>query len=441
MSYHYGQVFKLKLGANKVVILCSRKAVKDAFVKQAKTFAGRPNLPTFELTRNGQTGLSLCDYSDEYKSNNQIAQAAIHNFVTNENNVNDMLRQEAKKMVRYFDKYSNENQSFHPFDEFRKIVPSLFMALMFRRQYNYDDPLIQKIIDSYKTWFDVAEADNPADFFPFMLYLPNERLNVVKKCAEAFEKFSMSMIDEYDNQCLKGDFDDSKATLFDDLLMQYTNRNDQVLSKAEKLRFAKVLSDMIGGGFDTSSATLSWAMLYLINQPEILKKCRQEINANFAPDEEISICKAKLLPYLSAVMYEIFRLSTVAPLGILHQVNKETTLMGYHVPKDTMVLANFWQVNHDPERWEEPEKIHPEHFLTEDNVIDFVSVRELMTFSCGIRKCPGNQIAFQMNYMLLGNLIRHFDFSIDEKPEDMIPQRGLTLKPKPFTMKLTSISS
>ena len=440
MSCKYGDVFKLQLGSKVAVVLSSRKVMKEAYVKQAKTFAGRPNLPTFECTRNGQTGLSLCNYSSEYKSNNRIVGTAIHNFLANENNLDELLKGEATKMIRLFDKYSASKKCFPPFEEFRKIVPSLFVSLMFRRQYDYDDPVLNTIGDAYKTWFDVAEADNPADFFPFMLYLPNDRLNIAKNCGVAFESFSMSMIEQFENICMEDDYDEDKGSLFDVLVMQYTNRNKTPLTFTEKQRLAKILSDLLGGGFDTAAASLSWAMLYLTNQPEILQKCRAEINQNII-GEELSINKKNTLPYFSATIYEIFRLSTVAPLGIARQVTKDTTLMGYNIPKDTMVLANLWQMNHDPDRWEVPESIHPEHFLTEDCKLDYIIVRELMTFSAGIRQCPGKQMAFYMVFILLGSIIRHYDITIVEKPEDMIPQRGLTLKPKYCTMSLSKIST
>ena len=434
MRLKYGDVFKLQLGSKTAIVLSSRKVIKEAYIKQAKTFAGRPNLPTFERTRKGQTGLSLCDYTKEFKNNNRIAVAAIHNFLSNESNLDELLRGEASKMTRLFDKYANSNESFSPEEMFHKIVPSTFVAMMFRRQYEYDDPSFISIVDAYKLWFQVAEADNPADFFPFMQYFPNERLDTVGKCSAAFESFNMSFIDQIDIT----DQED-ESCLFNVLVMQYTNRNKTVLTLDEKLRLAKIVSDLVGGGFDTVSSTLSWAMLYLTNQPDTLQTCRDEIIKNTKLNEELSVSDMSNLPYFCATIYEILRLSTVAPLALAREVTKDTNLMGYDIPKGTMVLPNLWQINHDPERWDVPEHLHPDHFLDEDNKLDNVSVREMMSFSTGARHCPGKQIAISMMFILLGNIIRHYEISITQKPIDMVPQRGLTLKPKYYTMALSRI--
>lgn len=440
MSTKYGDVFRLKLGSKETVIVSTKKAIQEAFVKQAKTFAARPDLPTFKWTMNGQTGLSLCSYTEEYKLNKSIAMGALHNFCANTTYFDKLIEGEVSKMNKLFDSYAGTGKCFYPFDEFRKIVPSLFISLLFGESQEYDDPELLRVAEAYKLWFDVAEADNPADFFPFMLYFPNKRLEIAKDCSAKFDAFTMSMIDQYSKVSTGEDYDEDKLSLFDTLVLQYTNKNKAPLSHVEKQRLAKMLSDMVGGGFDTGASTLSWAMLYLLQQKEILQKCREEIGKVVAKEGNLSITSKSQLTYTSATLYDIFRLSSVAPLGLAHEAGKDTTLMGYKIPKGTMVMPNLWQMNHDPDRWEIPELLYPEHFLTEEGAIDNNAVRELMTFSTGVRACPGKNISFSMSLVILATLINRYDFSIVQEPEDLIPERGLTLKPKPYSMRFSRIT-
>ena len=197
-----------------------------------------------------------------------------------------------------------------------------------------------------QVWFDVAEPDNPADFFPFLLNFPNERLNTAKQCGHVFEKFTMDMIEKYGQTCLgepeQHATDDTRLSLFDVLVRQYAKRNTAPLTRPEKLRLAKILSDFVGGGFDTGAATLSWALLYLISAPDILQKCRAELREQTAL-RPLSTTMMKTTPYFMATLYDIYRMSSVAPLGLAHEVAADTVLMGCRIPKGNWIELLSYQ--------------------------------------------------------------------------------------------------
>lgn len=48
------------------------------------------------------------------------------------------------------------------------------------------------------------------------------------------------------------------------------------------------------------------------------------------------------LPYLNAVLSEILRWHSVAPLGIPHRLIKDDTYNGYFLPAGTIVIVNGW---------------------------------------------------------------------------------------------------
>lgn len=430
LSESYGDIFSLKLGSRQSVVLGSREAIHEAFVKKARAFAGRPDLPTFKYTRNGQTGLSLCDYSDEYVNNRKMTLKAIHHFVNNAANLNKVFGEEALKMITLFDQYADCNKSIAPLQEFQKVIPSIFLNMMFGLTYEYNNERFQEASKIYRKWFEVAEADNPADFFRFLEKFPNQRLQVAQECGVYFEKFILSMMD------LSGS---SKHCLFDEFKTGHTNSNEEKLSEPFRKSLAKVIADIVGGGFDTAAATLSWAVLYLNQHQEVLKKCREEINS-VTNDRMISPDLKSQTPYFCATIYDILRLSSVAPLGLVRKVMHDVNLSSYLIQKDTMVLANHWAANHDPQFWEKPEALHPNHFLTESGELDTGLAREISTFSSGVRRCPGDQIGILMLFVVLGTLIKNYDISLTQPPKDMIPLRGVTLKPKHYEITLKLIS-
>lgn len=66
---------------------------------------------------------------------------------------------------------------------------------------------------------------------------------------------------------------------------------------------------------------------------------------------------------------ETLRINPVAPLGVAHRATVDTTLGGYYIPEDTLVLANLYAMNHDSQVWGDPEVFRPERFV-EDGVKD-----------------------------------------------------------------------
>ena len=146
------------------------------------------------------------------------------------------------------------------------------MEVMFGENVSYNDPEFLSIVKTYRSWFDAAEADNPADFFTFLRKFPNKRLSIIQNCGKVFEEFSMKYLQRLrenvnnNNNNNNGDAASKSNNLMQTLFNEYRIDTDD-----DAKEVAKVISDLVGGGFDTSVATLSWGLLYLVRKPEVLK--------------------------------------------------------------------------------------------------------------------------------------------------------------------------
>ena len=77
--------------------------------------------------------------------------------------------------------------------------------------------------------------------------------------------------------------------------------------------------------------------------------------------------------------------------GAPHRASRDTTICGYEVPKDSVVISNLWGVLHDPEVWSDPDMFKPERFLDDARV---KIPKEWIPFSIGII----NILTLNINY-------------------------------------------
>ncbi|KAG6404323.1 hypothetical protein SASPL_136569 [Salvia splendens] len=131
--------------------------------------------------------------------------------------------------------------------------------------------------------------------------------------------------------------------------------------------------------------------------------------------------------YLKAVVKETMRLHP--PLPLLARVARgDVEVMGYDVECGTMVILNPWAIGRDPASWDEPEMFRPERFL--DSCVDFKgSDLELIPFGAGRRGCPGMAFAMASVELVLANLVKRFEWELDEDL-DVIEQPGTTIHRK-----------
>ena len=96
--------------------------------------------------------------------------------------------------------------------------------------------------------------------------------------------------------------------------------------------------------------------------PHIQQRVQSEIDdviAGRAP----SMNDRNNMPFTDAVLQEVQRIASVAPLGLPHSTNRQVNFRHYTIPKDTMVFGNLHSVFNDPKLFPEPEKFNPDHFL------------------------------------------------------------------------------
>nr|CAB3470456.1 unnamed protein product [Digitaria exilis] len=184
---------------------------------------------------------------------------------------------------------------------------------------------------------------------------------------------------------------------------------------------------------DTSATTLEWAMAELMRNPTVMSKLQDEVRGAFAATMKVSEGGLDELSYLHMVIKETLRLHLPAPLLLPRESQEQCQILGYDVPKGTMVMVNAGALSTDPEYWDEPQEFRPERFA--DSEIDFKGNEfEFIPFGAGRRICPGMFFGLANVELALANLAFYFDWSLPEglscSELDMTETAGVTVRKK-----------
>ncbi len=137
-----------------------------------------------------------------------------------------------------------------------------------------------------------------------------------------------------------------------------------------------------------------------------------------------------LLPYIQAMILEVFRIASYFVFIVPRFAKKETSLNGYFIPKNTIIFPNIWSLHHDERYWENPWEFNPLRFMENGAILPVHhEVRQrMLIFGKGLRSCPAEDLSKDHLFLLITMMFQKYKF---------LPAEGYP-KPKhdPHTYKL-----
>jgi cytochrome P450 len=168
---------------------------------------------------------------------------------------------------------------------------------------------------------------------------------------------------------------------------------------------------MFAAGTDTTFITLDWGMTELLMNSQALKHAQYEIRSVVGEKKFVSESDLCYMPYLKAVIKEIFRLHPPVPVLVPRESMEPVIIDGYDIPAKTRIYINAWAIGRDPESWKNPEVFMPERFL--DSPIDYKGQHyELIPFGAGRRSCPAISFGTASVELALAQLLHSFDWEL-----------------------------
>lgn len=126
------------------------------------------------------------------------------------------------------------------------------------------------------------------------------------------------------------------------------------------------------------------------------------------------------------------------PLNVAHGTSADTSLGGYNIPANTMIIPSLYSVHMDTKYFSNPEKFDPDRFL--DGQGNLLKNEALLPFSTGPRVCIGEPLARMELFLVFVYLIKRFNFAREDpnKPHTLESKHSqVTNIPLPYKLRAT----
>ncbi|KAF9809868.1 hypothetical protein SFRURICE_002098 [Spodoptera frugiperda] len=167
-------------------------------------------------------------------------------------------------------------------------------------------------------------------------------------------------------------------------------------------------------GHDTTTSGISYTLYCLSKRRDVQEKVYEELKTIFGDDMERDPTYQELgqMKYLELVLKESMRLYPPVPL-IERRITRDCEVGGLKLVKGTSVVLNIYQIQRQPDMFEDPLEFRPERFEEAlKNPFSFLA------FSAGPRNCIGQKFAMMELKITISEIVKHFYIlPVDEAPQ------------------------
>ncbi|KAJ5199950.1 hypothetical protein N7491_009252 [Penicillium cf. griseofulvum] len=200
------------------------------------------------------------------------------------------------------------------------------------------------------------------------------------------------------------------------------------------------LGTMIDAALDGTTDSLLWFVVACVTQDQgFVSKAHEELDAVVGHGRLPVLDDKQNMPYITAIVEEIFRWRPVGPEGVPHLNKEETTYNGYTIPKGSVIIPNVWTISREEALFgPDPDDFIPDRWLDENGK----TLKDLPAagFGYGRRTCPGRYFARNFIWTVVAQVLWSFDIKAGLSEETGEPvvvdpfacSYGLVMRALPF---------
>ena len=436
----FGNIFSLRVGTELAVVLDDYDTIVKAFSQPE--LCARPDTFMFRFFSRGEHGIASSS-GERWRVQRKFTHKHLKKLGKGHDGIEKHLEEETMQLVNNFENASKEGKS--PVEvgyDVNMSVANVTWALVSGERKEHNDSRMMRFLQSVNEAIELASTSGILLFMPFLIKVLPEKifgLDRMRKWMDESYSFINDTIKEHISTRIEDDTNNNDRCedrdFIDAFLTEMENPNAH--ESFNNFQLQVLCSELFGAGGEPTSVTLKWALRFLAMNQEVQSKARKEIHDLVGSGRNVQLSDKENLPYVQALVMDLIRLSDIHPIGVLHAPERDTEIEGYTIPKGTFIFPNFHKVHRDPQYWDKPEELYPQHWL--DEAGNFIPKREgFLSFGVGKRNCPGQDFAKSILFSFIANLIQKFNFQLTPEDTGKIEcTTGCVVSPKPYSLLIT----
>ncbi|XP_035673491.1 cytochrome P450 2J5-like [Branchiostoma floridae] len=420
-----GDVYHVKIFWDEMYVVSGYDALKE--MMEAEVFSTRFDACTSAITGDGQD-IIMAPYGEIFKKRRRFATSVFRQLGVKmgRGSIQDQIQEEARSICVRISGYREQ-----PFDvsaDLATAAGNITCALVFGKRFDYGDTRFQHLQTTMKN----LGAEMAKWKVPFITYFP------IVQDAAAGQKFYSKKVQQF----IREEIDRHRLNLnpedprdFIDYCLLQLAQQDGSGTWLKEDNVVYIIQDLFLAGMDTTAATLTWALLYMILYPDIQQKVQSELDSVLGATKP-SLAHRDQLPFTTATIMETQRIRHISPVLFGRWAAESTRFRGFDIAKGTYLAPNLRSVHMDPEAWPDPEIFDPNRFLdVESKVVK--NPPSFLPFSTGRRSCLGEQLAKMELFLLFSAILQHFTLKVPEgapTPSTEGIFKSLSMVPAPFQL-------
>ncbi len=404
MALHetYGEIFAFGFGPIRFHWLVGRDALKFVLLDTPDAFSMKRAYGFLE-TIGGSTALISSD-EPEHLARRRIVQPAFHG-----QRIQRWNEQFELSIQAFYEK--RKYQTFDFYAHTRSHMLELIVMLLLGKKTLKNHPQLLRDVETMMHF-----ANLPFLAQQFKIALPGTPWATFLKARRRVDKTLYREI-----ETRKPSPDD------DSLLAMLLETKDESGNRLTNKEIRDQCVSLVSAGFDTTSATLTWAVYLLLTHPKVLANVHEEVTdgrrqvavKTFSP----SPVTHHPSPYLDAVISETLRLYPAAPAG-LRMATRELEYKGFRIPKGSLLAYSIYATHRQESVFPDALTFKPERWLEDKKPDTF----DYLPFGYGSRYCIGARLATTLIKLHLTHLLCHY--TLEAAWSNPIVETGNTVQPK-----------
>ncbi|KAF8578222.1 cytochrome P450 [Ramaria rubella] len=434
----YGDVIHVSIFGRPIIILNTYRAVNDLLERKSSIYSSRPHLTMFHELMDFGGGTAFQPYGSVWRKHRAVYHKQMHQVAVRE--FQPAQVKAARGLLKLL---------FQSPQHYRQHIYHMTAGIVMSIAYGHEiapesDPFVALAESNTKAF---VKAVRPGaylvDIFPKLKHVPawfpgaGFKIEAQKTRENVKQARDVPFRDVKKHMACTLAAGTARPSFVANALIELST-NDEENEDVDVIK--RVAGGIFGAGTGTTASSIHSFLLAMIMYPDVQRKAQVELDNVVGQERLPQFSDRPHLPYINAIVKEVFRWFPVAPTALPHVTTEDDVYEGYSIPAGSVVIPNSWNILHDPETYPDPLTFRPERFLPDKEGKVARDPAISGTFGFGRRICAGRNLADASVWIAAASILSVFNLSnaIDENGQKidlcfaLEPVPGFFSHPQPF---------